>query len=500
MAGAATWTMVSHDPPARADWAGRPRYAPSDFVTLLWRETGLMIAVFLVIFLIGLGFALTLKKSYTAGSSVLIQLGQEYVYEPRAGDAARGAVPDTDGLVASETEILMSGQLRERVLRKIGISNVYPKLGAEYEAAPAAEKPMIMAKAVQDMGENMNVAAAPANPVVRITFEHDDPVMAARVLNTYLEEYLIFRRSILIQPASPVLERQRVLFEDRLAEADTAYQDFLATNNIGDFLAQKAGLTQTIGQLEGQKYTIESQLQERQGRLASLEAQLGQIAPEIGLYRDSNNSDSDKLAQLKLQREDLLSRYKPGSQPVLDVEAQIRQLEAGIASGRTTAPGARRMGVNPVYQTLQTEKIQLSAEIAALRSARDANLQQYAEATAQLQRFAAIEPKFQELSTDRDLLQSSVRDFSIKAQQDEASRMISGESNDNIRIVQRASPPTKGASLKRAVLVLAFLFAGFSALCAGLLRMFLRPGLPTPASASRTLDLPVLGAAPLKAR
>jgi hypothetical protein len=28
--------------------------------------------------------------------------------------------------------------------------------------------------------------------------------------------------------------------------------------------------------------------------------------------------------------------------------------------------------------------------------------------------------------------------------------------------------------------------------------MFLRPGMPTPASASRTLDLPVLGAAPLK--
>lgn len=492
--------MVAHDPPARAAWVGRPRYAPSDFVTLLWRETGLMVAVFLVIFLIGLGFAFTLKKTYTAGSSVLIQLGQEYVYEPRAGDAARGAVPDTDGLVASETEILMSGQLRERVLRKLGLNLVYPKLGARYDQAAPAEKPLIMAKAVQAMGESMNVSAAPANPIVRISFEHDDPVIAAKVLNTYLEEYLIYRRSVLIQPASPVLERQRVLFEGRLAEADAAYQDFLATNNIGDFAAQKAGLTQTIGQLEGQKYTIEASLQERQGRLASLEAQLAQISPEIGLYRDSNTTDSDKLAQLKLQREDLLSRYKPGSQPVLDVEAQIRQLEAGIASGRTTAPGARRMGVNPVFQTLQTEKIQLSAEIASLKSLRDANLQQYEQATAQLQRFAAIEPQFQELSSDRDLLQNNVRDFSMKEQQDEAARMIAGETNDNIRIVQRASPPSKGASLRRPVLILAFLFAGFSALCAGLLRMFLRPGMPTPASASRTLDLPVLGAAPLKAR
>ena len=65
--------------------------------------------------------------------------------------------------------------------------------------------------------------------------------------------------------------------------------------------------------------------------------------------------------------------------------------------------------------------------------------------------------------------------------------------------VSTARAPARGSSLKKPVLVLALLFAGFTALCAGLLRMFLRPGLLTPASASRTLDLPVLGVAPLKA-
>jgi hypothetical protein len=47
--------------------------------------------------------------------------------------------------------------------------------------------------------------------------------------------------------------------------------------------------------------------------------------------------------------------------------------------------------------------------------------------------------------------------------------------------------------------MIAFVFAAFSALCAGLLRAFLRPGLPTPRTAARTLDLPVLGVAALKA-
>ena len=97
-------------------------------------------------------------------------------------------------------------------------------------------------------------------------------------------------------------------------------------------------------------------------------------------------------------------------------------------------------------------------------------------------------------------MQANVRDFTVKEEQSRAAQEIAALTNDNIRIVQRAIPPSKGKSLRKPVVVLAFLFAGFTALCAGLLRMFLRPGMPTPQSASRTLDLPILGAATMKAR
>jgi uncharacterized protein involved in exopolysaccharide biosynthesis len=113
-------------------------------------------------------------------------------------------------------------------------------------------------------------------------------------------------------------------------------------------------------------------------------------------------------------------------------------------------------------------------------------------------RLAQLEPQYQAMNLDRDALQSNVKDLTAKAEETEASQQIAQATNDNIRIVERATAPTTGKSLRKPVLVLALLFAAFSALCAGLLRMFLRPGMPTPASAGRTLDLPVLGAAPLK--
>ncbi|HRD28579.1 MAG TPA: GumC family protein [Caulobacter sp.] len=500
MSSQSAWRTIPHDPPAAAGWASRPRYAPSDFITLLWRERGLMLGVFLVILALGVVFAMTLKKAYSAESSILIQLGQEYVYEPRAGDAGRGAVPDTDSLVQSEVEILQSGQLRERVLRRIGLGVVYPDLAEKYAAASPADKAVLMAKAIDSMGRKLSVGSAPANPVVRVSFEHDDPVMAARVVNTLLEEYLVYRRSVLIHPTSPVFERQRVMFEEQLQQADAAYQDFLTTNDIGDFAAQKTAATQLIGQIEAQRYAAEVTLQDRQARLAVLDGQLAQVTPEIGLYRDIDASASSRLAALRLQREEMLSRYRPEADPVRDIEAQIAQLEAGVSAGRTATDGARRIGVNPVHQTLQTERIQTAAEIAALQQSLSAYAAQAAKATEQLQRLATLEPQFQALTMDRDVLQSSVRDFTVRERQDQASRQIASESNDNIRIVDRATPATKGKSLRKPVAMLAFLFGAFSALCAGLVRMFLRPGLPTRASAQRTLDLPVLGTAPVKLR
>src|SRR5271156_5534061 len=99
----------------------RPRYAPADFVALLWRERMLMLSVFLVIMALGLAAALMLKTTYLAQSSLLVRLGQEYVYEPSAGDAARGAIPEPDQVVQSEVEIMSSAQLKQRVIEKLGV-------------------------------------------------------------------------------------------------------------------------------------------------------------------------------------------------------------------------------------------------------------------------------------------------------------------------------------------------------------------------------------------
>ena len=480
------------------DWPLRSRYALADIPMLLWRERWLMLAVFLAIAVVGVALAFTLKTIYPAHSSVLVKLGQEYVYQPRSGDAARGAVPDNDQMLQSESEIMGSDALKLRVVRRLGVAKIAPEQAKAYAIASPEARDLIVAKLADSIGHGLKVETTPSLPIVRLTYDDQDPQRAALVLNTLLEEYLVYRREVLMAPTAGALDDQRRAFARRLAEEDAAYQTFLTTNQIGDFEADKASLSQLAAQIEQQQLTNDAALREKAGRIGAIDAELDAMAPEVGLYRDADPTAAAKLADLRVQREALLSRYKPDAQPVKDMDAQIAQLESGIAAGRTSTKGPERTGPNPIYQTFQTEKLQLTAEIAGLRQTGATLADEMAQLTERRLRLAQLEPQYQSLNLNRDALQNNVKDLTTKAEESEASQQIAQATNDNIRIIERATPPTEGKSLRKPVMLLALAFAGFTALCAGLLRMFLRPGMPTPASAGRTLDLPVLGAAPLK--
>lgn len=357
----------------------RRRFALSDLPTLLWRERQLILAVFLVVLGLGVLAAFALKTTYQAHSSLLV----------------RGA---SVGSPQSEIEILRAGPLPLRVIEKLGLPRTYPQLAAKAAKAPPAEQRRLMGLAAQSIERRLKIESEPGAPVVRLAFSHQDPKAAALILNTLLEEYLIYRRSVLLAPDS---DQQK-----RLAELQA--------------------------QIERQRYEAQVQLQARTASLAALDAQLGGVPREVRLHRDVTTGGSSRT----------------------------------------------RTGVNPVYQVLQTEKIQLVSEVAALKEAEAALASQVVEVVVRRQRLASLEP----LAEDR------------------AEHEIALLANDNIRIVERAVPPAQGVSLRLPVIALTLLLASLAGLGAGLVRMLLRPGLPTAQVASRSLDLPILGAATIKPR
>ena len=479
----------------------RARYSVRDVVTLMGRELPLMFIVFAALFAIGAAAAwFLIDKTYTARASLIVGLGQEYVYQPRAGDADRVEAPKIEEIVLSEIEILNSEALRRRVIAKLGMGVIEPELAARWRAATGARKAEIEAAVLKEMSSSFGVHAPPATGAIRLTYKHKQPQSASRILNTLISEYMVYRKEVFRDASSPEIARQRQEFEDRLAIANEEYETFLATNGIGDFPGDKAALTTLYGQMLTERFLVEARLREAQGRLAGLQPGLSATPSEISLNRDIDMRAPNKLAALRVERNDLLSRYRPDSQPVRDIDAKIRELEGLIAAGSTMGDRDRKMGPNPVWQDVEKSRIQTESEISSLVSRREELQRQLNSIVQRQQALTALEADYQNLAVEREVLAANVKAFATRQEDARAAGEMAAATEDNIRVVERAETPGRGESLRRVAFVAAFLLAAFTALCVGLLRVFTRPGFASAQVAERTLDLPVLATATMKSR
>lgn len=462
-------------------------------VTLMWRERLLIVIVFAVLFALGALGALMLPKTYTAYSSLLVQLSQEYVYEPRAGDAARGAIPEMTDVVQAEAAILTSAGLHQRVVREIGADVV---LGEGARGTPEARE----ADAVIAMGRSLEVATAPDTGVVQLSYQHGDAQTASAILNQIVDTYMDYRREVFRDTTTPLLAEQRDSIERQLDDADQAYEQFLDDNDLGDFAIEREAVGGSYQTVFAERLSIEAQLRQADSRLAALRAEMASIPAQITLQQDLNLSVHDQLLTARAERETLLSRYQPDSQPVRDIDARISQLEAFVNSGDGTGVTAQRQGPNPVWQDLEMDRVRAQAERDSLAARHAVLTRQLQELEDRQSRLVELESRNGALAADREVLSTTYRDFAARQAQSRASADLARGGADSIRIIAAANPPDRPSSLRKPVLVLAFLFAAFTALCAGLLRVFLGRRFVTAGSASRTLDLPVLAVAPSKGR
>lgn len=478
-----------------APWGGRARLAPADILAGVWRAWPLMSLVFLIVLALGLAAATTLKRSYTANSSLLIRLGQAYIYNPQVGDAARGAAPPIDEVIQSETEILGSSALKERVINDIGVKRFSPKLAADYDHGDPARRREIMGQLIKGIQSGLKIQTTPDTPVVRLTFVAGDPELAAAVLNTLIDEYLSFRRTVLANRDAGVIGGQRRAFEARLADVDRAYRKFLTDNGVSDFDGERGALSQLYASLLTESYAVQAQLGETEARLGVTAGEAARAPSEIGLFHDLDHAAADRLTQLRIDRQNLLSRYLPNAGPVRAADEQIAKLQSAIAAGQASGPGARRVGVNPIYQTLQTDKNQLQAQAASLKGRRGVLAAELAQLATRRAHLAAVEPTYQDLARRRDALTAQVRSFLQREQESQAEQAVAQNGQDNVRIVERAYVPSRGVSLQRPAMAISVLFAAFTALCIGLLQALLARGFPTRTAAERTLELPALAVA-----
>jgi uncharacterized protein involved in exopolysaccharide biosynthesis len=480
-------------PPPRAgglDGVGaRPQLGPMDVLTLLSRELWLMAAVFVLVAGLGIGFALTLDKEYQAEARLSVLLGEEYVFTPRVGAAAEGASPKQEQIVQSEVEILTSAQVVDRVVRRMGLERLYGPEDIKITQGPDTPERRI-AVGVDAFRKKFGASATPNTTVIRLGYANRDPDVAAEALNRLIDEYLIYRREVLFEDRSSSLQTQRDGFEGELDAVQREIGAFLAANQVADFEAERASIQGLLSNTRQELLAVEARREEAEGRASATADSWSREPLEV---RQSFESDvSRRRIDLQSQLAELLTRYTEDSQPVRDLRRRIAAQDELLGSEQGRAAGVVKTGPNPVRDSLATDRARANAEVAALVQREAVLAAQVAQLQARAVALAEGRPQFEDLQRRKAILEEQVRQFSSREAAARAQTELNRVSNDNIRVIERAKPPTRGRSLRRVVALGALGLAGISALFAGLMRAFARSSFPTPGSVGRTLGLPVL--------
>ncbi len=492
MSNSADWGARQSQQGSNMPVRSRPRIGPAELILQLWRAKWLMILVFIPIFLIGLLVAFQMPKSYEATSRLYVRIGDENVYRPRVGAELQGVAPEEELLIQAELEVLRSPVIAERVLTEFGLDEVFPKLAEARDKKIAASPPSEHAtieeqtfrKGVLGLQKEFSSGTAPKTPVISTSLKHKEAVLSADLLNYWINTYLDYRSEVFSTNGSASLQEQRVKFEGQLLNVEEDIRDFLRRHNIGDFESERATAQQLFSTISSELLTTQD------GQLDIYNQQLARLDPQQDLYVE--DSSAQTLMQLRIEREDLLSRYTEQSQRVQAIDRRIAQVENYLSS-RDGLSGTTRRGPNPVYQTIEQSASSLQAEQQSL-ALQEAELnRQLARVEGRLSRLNELAPEWQELQRRKALMERNVENFSVREVEERALSEIAGQTADSVRVLEPARVPVKGKSLKMVVAALGFLFAGFTALMAGLLWALTRRGFATARSVERTTGLKVVG-------
>lgn len=476
----------------------RPRLGMAEILLHLWRAKWLMLLIAIPIFALGLFVAIQMPKTYESRSALYVTSGDEVRSSSILSDPSFDPGPGIQEVIQGELEILQTQLVAERTLARFPLDRIYPRLAtARARELASADSTLRGAiefkyhqKGVEALSEDFWASASPNSNIISVSFKHQDPQAASEILNAALAVYMQRRAELFGRRPVDQLRAERKRIEGELLESEAAISTFLNDNNVRDFASERSTAQSLYSAISNELFSVQARASAVAGQLSRTRVQLAETPSEQDLYVE--DSSAQQLRELEIERNQALVNYTPESRRVQAIDRRIAELRAFLASQEGPV-GTVRRGPNPTYQALESSFNTFEAEAESLRG-QEAELRRQLRAVEdKLNRFTELEPEWNELIRNRDLIETSVRTIAEQAQREDTVAGLAAHEADSVKVTEPPTVPIEGKSLKLPIAVLSLLFAGFTALIFGLVSAFSKRGFATPNSLQNTVGLPVLG-------
>ncbi|MEO1189855.1 MAG: Wzz/FepE/Etk N-terminal domain-containing protein, partial [Pseudomonadota bacterium] len=178
--------------------SARPRLGLADLALQLWRAKWLMVLIGLPILALGLFFAFQMPKTYESRSALYVTSGDEVRSSSILSDPSFDPGPAIQEVIQGELEILQTQLVAERTLSRFPLDRIYPDLAIARDKDLARSNPSLKdaidfeyyQKGVAALQDDFWVSASPNSNIISVGFKHEDPQIAAEILNAALAVYL----------------------------------------------------------------------------------------------------------------------------------------------------------------------------------------------------------------------------------------------------------------------------------------------------------------------
>ncbi len=480
-------TRTRGDHPA----AGNVRLSaiPGSFI----RQLKWMLPLFVVLGLLSFFLTRDIKRQYIADGRILVQLGPEYVYNPATGtNAASPLLITPDQVVQTEIGIIKNSAIIDQVINQmiaspqdggVGGERFAPKLYEKWVKAPQSQKNDRWNDIVKMVEKSYIVSPKPKSSIVNLAYKHTDGEVAVKTLAALMAAYENFRKNKFIVDQSGQVAERRADTEDQLASIEAQIQKLLNRNGVSDFKTEQTGVQKRAEDLKTKLSTVRGKVVAAEASLAAAEDQLRKIKPTIDLYVDDRAAQ--RLAQAELEKRQLLAKYLPGSTPVRAKEAEIRELRAQIKANGGKPSGGRRVGPNPVYQALLTQRNTFQATADSLREQEIILQKQVNAAIAKVKRLRELGPKYENLMREKATVEARLKGLQARETRALVSLKQQDNPSENIKIITRPTTPRKGRNMGKILFALGLVGSAFTVFMLGLLRVFLDPEIYGPGPEAR---------------
>ncbi len=451
---------------------GRQNISIRDGAAALFRRKWMVLIIFLTVVLGTIAFTLILPDKYESRTKILVKNQRVDVAITPGSTGSPTVVNDgevTENQINSEIELLTSHDLLTQVVTDCGLAS---KSGGLFSRTVPPESVRVE-RAVNQLAKDLNINAVRRANIISISYASNSPQLSAQVLKRlgelYLDKHLKLHHP---EGASDFFQNKADEYEAQLKEAEKRFTDFQQSNNLVVLAQQKELTLQKAAEAKAKYLESDAAVNEATQRIQRVEQQLAAMPARIITQSRQlpNQYSAERLntmmVELQTRRAQLLTKFKPDDRLVQEVDEQISITREALDKAEHKTAVEEATDLNPLRQTLETERARARLEQSAAMARR-------ATLSGQVQQYQAALDKLEADTTKHDDLQRELKEaednYQLYAKKREESRIadeLDRQKITNVSIAeapvaaQVPSGPNRPVNLLLGIVLAAFLSLG----------------------------------------